>query len=67
MHYRFYGLSQNNRIVSADDVEAAHDADAVAKAMRTDKNAWELWCGTRKVARALAAAGSTQPDVRVFG
>ncbi len=67
MHYRFYRLNRNDHIVSGDDVEAAHDNEAVDKVLQRGRSAWELWCGTRKVARAVLPNEREQPRVMIYG
>ncbi len=67
MHYRFYRLNRNDHIVSGDDVEAAHDNEAVDKVLQRGRSAWELWCGTRKVAHAVLPNEREQPRVRIYG
>lgn len=56
MHYRFYLLDRDARIVTGADLEAADDIDAVRQANEMSAELWELWCGARRVAQAIGEA-----------
>ncbi len=53
LHYRLYQLKPGTgAIASGKDLDAAGDAEAIARALELlgpDGAAFELWCGTRRV------------------
>jgi hypothetical protein len=55
--YRLYLLDQSGHIVRARYVSASDEKDAIQRASQTaESERWELWTGTRMIARVIDSA-----------